>query len=111
MDKVQQLFIRACRSKDPCKRLFSVYRRFYLMTVEDPKPYISAALLQIIEKYNLMTVRELVIELNPDKFPGLVAKEDTTYENLLFSVLISKIRLTHIGKFPGLIKPRIFRES
>ena len=106
MDKLKQLFIRACKSNDPHKRLTSIYRRFYLMAVPDPKPYISAILLGIVEEHNLMTVRELAYALSPYRFTGLLRNKDIIYEDLLLSVLVSKIRLTAVKDFPGLTIPR-----
>ena len=50
MTKIDQLFIRACKSKDPYKRLKSIRRRFYIRLNDDDK-YITMKLAEICDTY------------------------------------------------------------
>lgn len=50
MKPIDQLWIRACKSEDPKKRLLSVYRRFYC-SYEDSEKYIFHILLGVCEKH------------------------------------------------------------
>jgi len=113
MRKLDQLFVRACKSKDPKKRLLSVYRRFYLDTDEDPVPYISSILLTITEEFNLLSARALIAGLKQAKlFSRLLnEEEEEEFEQTLFGILMTTIRFTPGIKLPGLSIPCKFKET
>lgn len=73
MNNLEQLFIRACKAKEPRKRLNSVYRRFYLVD-EDTSYGIGRILLQICEKYNLGTLSHVVNSFMSTNHPTLSEK-------------------------------------
>ena len=104
MDNIEQLFIRACNSKDPHKRVHSVYRRFYIShggcnayTIN-----IACILSAIVERYGLTDVQKIIDDLAPKAMFGL---EPRSYWERVFDVMISKIRLARVAKFKGLIAP------
>ena len=110
MDKLTQLFIRACKVKNPRKRVLSVYRRFYYAGSGDPSCHIVLILAKICDTYSLFGSAALLSELHPSnawKHSG--QGEAATYEERCVGLLISKIRLTKIAVFPGLTRPAPFR--
>lgn len=59
ISKIDQLFIRACKSSNPDKRLRSIYRRFYLKAShEDETIYISNHLVYLVDKYFTLSIGE-----------------------------------------------------
>ncbi|MGZ7118229.1 MAG: hypothetical protein ACXVH2_00820 [Methanobacterium sp.] len=108
MTNTEQLFIRACKSLNPELRVRSVYRRFY-------GDYYNAAntsylLINICNKYDLVSIKDLIEDLNPDN-KWKYAYVDDSYWALVMNILISKIRLTEISKLPELKKPLRFRHE
>lgn len=115
MDNTDQLLIRACKSLSPQTRIVSVYRRQYY-TPKNLNPvalYRSVAdiLLSLVIKYDVVDVRGLITELNPEYrwYHGL--GENATYHEQLMCVLISMIRHTEVSKFPGYRAPISFRRN
>ena len=110
MNKTDQLFIRACKSKDAKKRVCSVYRRFYLLG--QPKSHdLARILVRIVDKHLTFTASDLISSLHPDHAwkHGLTA--DADYWDRVVAVLISKIRLSEVQYFDGLSTPAMFREA
>ena len=109
MKKLDQLFIRACKSKMPARRILSVYRRFY--AIKDPKPYVFIAniLARICEKYNLITVVDLVSALDDQN--QWMRPEAVNCSKRCMEVLITKIRFTSVKELPGLTAPAWFRNK
>lgn len=110
MNNVNQLLIRACKSRDPHARVRSVYRRFYLMSGSEQERTIalSGILTGIVDKFCPMTSCELINELGPSR--DWLCPECNYYERAL-RVLISRIRLSKASCFIGLIAPARFRAA
>lgn len=109
MSNTELLFIRACKSKHPHQRVRSVYRRFYLNCEYDhATEYIANLLVNICDKYNLMSTGDMVIAVHPAN-RWKYGNEDDSYWTAIFNITLSRIRLTEVKKFPGFIPPRSFR--
>lgn len=67
MNSLDQLFIRACKSKEPRTRIRSVYNRFYLRNLPHKDIHIIGILANLCEKYTPMTASELITELSPEQ--------------------------------------------
>lgn len=104
MTNLEQLFIRACKSEDPLTRLRSVRRRFYIVDY-DHDLYLMETLADICDKYSLVTVHELLYELDRSQSWKYGISSADTHHLACVKVLVSKIRLTERGKFPGLSMP------
>lgn len=105
MNKTEMLFIRACKSKDPEKRLFTLYNKKYLKcTKEDSYLYISVLLTDLVHNYNLLSIKELV-----DKLSTFLYFRQTinSYPERIYYIMRSKIRFAPCTEyqFPVLIKP------
>lgn len=109
MDNITQLYIRACKSKDPRTRIRSTYRRFYGKYGEaEMNNALVHILASICDKYLDLSVLDLCCDLNPYKY----LREDTRpYAERVVDVLASKIRLTEASVWlsKGYIKPLRFR--
>jgi hypothetical protein len=112
MDASTQLFIRACKSKNQIKRVERVYRKFYLFQngAIDRVPIVSI-LLDICDEYQVLSLRNLAVALDPDEFGYYGISDTDTYTDRLFKILISKIRLSAVSKFEGFISPIRFRRD
>ena len=108
MENIEQLFIRACKSLEPKKRVFSVYRRFYLQC-DDPTPHLVDILTSIIDKYVGVSARSMIDDLSPSNAWKFDGDCEPTYINIVLNVLISRIRLTARDKFPNMRSPAKFR--
>lgn len=109
MTKIEMLFIRACKSLNPYKRIDSVYRRFY-GKYEDNTWYKVGILIVIIEKYFPIHLLSVVSALNPSMclFKGL----PNSYEKNVLYMLYSHIRFVNDNKLPeDFIKPVRFRRK
>ena len=110
MDKIQALIIRACKSNSTEYRLKRIYESVYYGQYA-PK-HMLVILLDIVEKYELIRLRNLVRELNPDTAWWRHAIEIVEcYEERACKVLISAIRLTEVSKFEGYPIPCKFKEK
>jgi hypothetical protein len=115
LTKLEILFVRACKSKNPKRRLNSVYRRFYCRN-NTPETYITSILSRICEENNLLSVTDLIEKLsisNRWKYSNTDINMNslTEYSRLILSIMISTIQLTEIKRFPGFISPAIFRHD
>lgn len=109
MNKIDQLFIRACKSLEPSVRIESVYRRFY--AVKPHPTYICGVLANVCSKYLKIDLVEIIDSLNPLDIWKYGGSLESSYHENVVKVLISKIRLTKVSVFPGLSTPRMFRED
>lgn len=107
MDKITQLWIRACKSRYAKTRLQSVYRRYYGYNTCDDND-LALILEDIVEKLNLMKVSQLSKALRPSL---LHQGEEIEYGTQLLNAYTSAIRLSHVDKLPGLTPPRMYRNS
>jgi len=96
MNKLDMLFIRACKSKDPYKRVCSVYKRFYC---EDTKQRYNliGIMSSIVDKYGDITLSHFINETSPDS-PRNVLDEDKTYWKVVLRVLINEFRFKEVDK-------------
>ena len=68
MDNISQLLIRACKSKNPTRRLKSVYRRFYGRYDERTEDVaISDILVHLVDKVAPMKLSEYLREVSSYK--------------------------------------------
>jgi len=105
MNKLDNLFIRACKSKDAWTRVQSVYRRYYYYKVD--KAAITSILLRLCEQYAPIPPKTLIDDLHPGnqwKF------ESTDYYEKCCMILINNFRYLEVNKLPDdYIKPQRFR--
>lgn len=88
MEKLEILFIRACKSRNPERRLKSVYKRFYY-----PKPkqeYIANVLMSICEKYDPVPPTRFV---NPSLARVSI---ETDYWSTVTQVILGHIRFSSV---------------
>jgi hypothetical protein len=112
MDASTQLFIRACKTKNPLKRVERVYKKFYLYQSQPvDKHHIVNILLDICQKGDVLTVRTMVNALDPDQFGYYGLSDGDTFIEKVFKILVSKIRLCRVSKFGGFISPIKFRRE
>lgn len=105
MNKTTQLWIRACKSKNPDKRLRSILRRFYLVNFNEAQKTeaIIYHLSDIVDKYLTLRVYDIYCELIKEEWYG--TKDDRTPEQKMLSFLAQKIAYTSIHKLEGLTPP------
>jgi hypothetical protein len=105
MTKIDQLFIRACKSKDPYKRLKSVRRRFYIRLNNDDK-FILIKLAEICDIYLPVKGTKIIEEL---LHPFVM--RDVSMELKLLRIFLNQIRFAEVNYFPGLTPPAMFRKN
>jgi len=108
MEKLTQLFIRACKSRNPQVRVRSVYRRFY-GDYSNPEVHIMGILAAICDEFLELKVLDIISEMNPDN-AWKYGKSDS-YESAVIKFLTSKIRLSEVSRFEGLQAPLMFRRA
>lgn len=104
MTKLDMLWVRACKSKNPQRRLQSVYRRFYLCgepEVED----LAGILCDLVDKYLDLPLHNVIDGLNPNH-PYYM---EHTYHEQVLAFFTSKLRLSPSSCYKGYIAPRRFR--
>lgn len=107
MDNITQLFIRACKTNDPFKRLCSVYRRFYLGTDYSElqmKVILSNLLSEVVDYHCPMTMQKMFLELNQYYY------KDYELGERLYYIMVNHIRF-NVNKtsHPALRTPRRFK--
>ena len=126
MKSLDQLLVRACKSRTPLIRLRTVYRRFYTRSAPE-NVYLESVvqiLARICDEHLSITVTELISGLHPNSnwYPTFevrtLAPEDQTlnpkretetFLNRALDVLIMKIRQGKATEFDGLTPPAKFR--
>lgn len=101
MKKSNQLFIRACKSKDPIKRLRTLYYRLYGANSSEG---LSLALMRI----SSISAEKLMKELDPQN--PYLSVNNHYWENVLL-VLMYDIRYTRVDLFIGLTTPAHLRNK
>jgi hypothetical protein len=109
MNKTHLLFIRACKSKDPKKRVSSVYRRLYLSDHTPDDFALAGILASIGEQYLNYPLSDVLVDLHPHHKWKYGLTESASHWAFVKAVLISKLRLASIDRFPGYIKPKRFK--
>lgn len=107
MNKLDQLFVRACKSKNPDVRILSIYRRFYYGVPSWDS--IAALLARICDEHMDIRVGTLLSDLSPVNAWKYGTEEETPYWERVVRVLTSKIRTAKIDNFEGLTPPLRFR--
>jgi len=114
LSKLDQLFIRGCKSNDPSKRVVSVYRRYYHRNCDPTSPLVSI-LSKVCQQYSLMSTFDTLCALHPNnrwklsEEPSLDSPEN--YNDLCLKYLINVIRFTANDKFPPMPYPAIIKNS
>ena len=107
MKKLDQLFIRACKTLYPERRVRSVYRRFYTRQ-SVPDVYLIGALARLCDKYVPMSAVDLIQELSPEQ-AWRNCSSGYSYDKVCLRVLINRIRFSEKCEFPGMVAPLRFR--
>ena len=100
MNSLQLLLVRACKTRDPQKRLESVYRRYYYNGGMQSADMVSI-LNNICREYIPNSSEKLINNLNPAQAFMYGCDKNTPYFDLCLKVLISHIRLTAADDIPG----------
>lgn len=109
MTKTDQLFIRACKSKNPLTRVQSVYRRFYIEK-NNTHPYIAMILAELCDRFNTFTTTQFILEMSHNN-NWRYGNDAYSFYLQCINRLISKIRFTDGAKFVGLTAPLAFRKQ
>lgn len=110
MDKTEILFVRACKSDQPARRVDRVYKSTYYNSGQVDTRHVISVLLGIVEKYRLMSIRTFAADMHPDSAWKFV-DEGASYNEHLKAMLISRIRLTEVSCLPGYPTPARFRND
>lgn len=111
MDKMEALFVRACKSARPESRINRLYRMFYYGGRVD-NAHVVTILRRICDNYNLLTTKDLIDDLNPSNAWKFVDDDHPySYHELARAVLTSTIRLTEVSKFADYPLPARFRND
>lgn len=97
MNNLQSLLIRACKSKDPERRLKSVYKRYYYPRY-NPKA-VTQILVKLSEEFYPMTATT-VFEMMAPENAWLYGENNNHYEHCV-RILISHFQLAEINKLKG----------
>ncbi len=108
MDKLHQLFIRACKSEKPMQRVMSVHRRFYCGykdNSEANKLVVAGILSELVDKYNPY---ESSYKLMSELFPY---NDDRTPQTKAFNAMVYRLRFMKKSEHGliGLTSPLRFR--
>ena len=114
-DKYDILLIRACKCREPFKRIRSLYKRRYLITDQYYDVMIND-LLMLCDKYNLCTVNKYNNDLNNNISKELLFNVNNSI-NLTFNdikriqmnTLISIIRYISVDRFDNFIPSKKFK--
>ena len=101
LDKTEILFIRACKSEFPYRRVLSVYRRFYCRYEKNEDFYICGILASLCDKKKLISIPDLITSFHESVGyqHGILATD--THWVKSNKILISSIRYTDCKKFNG----------
>ena len=110
MLKFDMLFIRACKSKRPIKRVYRLYKMLFLQKKEFvQKSDLVAVLADVCDRCLVNpTYAQTICMLNPYKYGE--SQEKDYFDNCL-DALISKIRHTNPSEIEGYIKPAYWRNK
>lgn len=98
MTKLEMLFIRACKSENPDRRIDRLYRMFYYSQVEDIN--IARILLSIADKYaEDMGIRNLIDDLAPGNAWKYGCDENSNYYTKVRRIMTSRIQLTMVSRW------------
>jgi hypothetical protein len=110
VNKKEILFIRACKSKNPIKRLKTLHNKIYGYKSEtQTEKNLINDLAGICQNCELMGVADLICEMSRKEDQYLFFNQKTSFSILCLESLISKIRFAKVDKFPGFISPAKFK--
>ena len=107
MSKIEMLFVRACKSRNPYKRVRSVYRRFYWSGGASDH-IISGLLADICDKYLEVKLHEVIERLDPN---GFMRDPNESHTERAFKYCVSRLRLSEVARFPGYRIPCRFKSK
>ena len=111
MNKLDNLFIRACKADDPMTRLVSVHRRMYLVTCSDPFIHIKHILCKLCMKYDVVGLDRFIDSMCPTN-NWMYGPVDLDFNEKTVRVLMTALRLSSMKKFPDTYrKPACFRKG
>jgi len=111
LDSVDQLMIRACKTKnkDDClKKLEWIYRRFFLPD-EFRVDVVLDRIVKICDGNGLVSNSDLVRALYPGNLPLYGIKPDDKYHLKMLKFFISCVRFSHIDWIKGYKIPTRFK--
>lgn len=111
MNKTEMLFIRACKSKEPLKRLETLHKRIYVHeSAARTENNLISELSNICQNYDLIGVADLIREMSraKDRY-CFFTKKEISFQKLCLDVLISAIRFAEADIFTGFIPPARFK--
>ena len=107
MLKFDMLFIRACKSKRPIKRVYRLYKMLFKEFVQ--KSDLVAVLANVCDRCLASpTYAQTICMLNPHKCGD---SQDKDYFDICLEALIRKIRHTNPTEIKGYIKPAYWRNK
>ena len=106
--KTDMLFVRACKSLDPPKRIRSVYRRFYSGDSQ-PDKHLVVILSRICDEYVPFKTADLINGLSPAK--DWMYEDCCDFYSRTIAIVTGQIRHAEIEKFPGFVSPACFRNK
>lgn len=111
MNNTDQLLIRACKSKDPMRRVISVYKRFYYRGEYNLRD-IAQILSSVCASNAPIQPDQLISDLNPlCAWKFIDIDKEYNYCEHVTNVLISNLRHTAASKIPGFIVPSKFKHD
>ena len=109
MNKIDQLFIRACKTNDPITRLRSIRKRFFLVGKVNDDMHIIHRLADICDKYAPMKISDVITKMSDSYYWYEKVKPDA--EQRCLNMLMSRIAFTKVSELNGLTAPAIFRNN
>ncbi len=112
MDTSTNLFIRACKSEHPHKRLQKLFNRFYIPTEDIQRIDIELChiLGNIVDEHYPMGVVKFMSLIEEQERHYKIAQEVPPHRYYTtFLALMYRIRFTEVVKFKGFIKPLKWR--
>lgn len=107
MSKIEMLFVRACKSRNPYKRVSSVYRRFY-WSGEVVDHIIVGLLADICQKHLEVKLYKVIERLDPI---GFMRDSNESHTERAFKYCVSRLRLSEVARFPGYRTPCCFKSK
>lgn len=110
MNKKEILLIRACKSKNPIRRLKTLHNKIYVYESEtQTEKNLIKDLACICQKFELIGVADLIFEMSRKKDQFRFFNKEVYFSILCLESLISKIRFANVDNFPGFISISKFK--
>lgn len=111
MNKTEMLFVRACKSKDPIKRLKTLHKRIYIYSSEkETQKNIVHVLSKLCMEYSLIDIVKFIHNINEtsDRY-YFFENQVPIFNTACLDVLVSAIRFAKASELPDLIPPARFK--